>query len=100
MHIENMSVSAYRVNTLEYASQPTFNCSYEAELFDYLLNDVRVFDGRNNDGVGIIEVSLELLSEALDHDGLQISGNTRASIEADMAWAREKGRDYIQYDCF
>ena len=95
-----MSVNAHRVNSLEYASSSSFNCSYDTDLFDFLLNDSRTHDGRNNDGVGIIEVKLELLQEALDDDGLRIDDGTRADVKADMAWAREKGRDYIQYDCF
>lgn len=95
-----MSVRAHRVNEVEYASSSSFNCSYDTGLFDFLLNDIRTFDGRNGDGLGIIEVKLELLREALDHDGLQIDDCTRADVEADMAWAREKGRDYVQYDCF
>jgi len=95
-----MSIRAHRVNTLEYASSPTFNCSHETELFDFLLDDERTQDGRNMDGSGIVEVKLETLQEALNSRELQLDEDTRSDLQADMASAREKGRDYILYDCF
>ena len=100
MHIDNMSIRAHRILALEYSPQPTFNCSHESELFDFLLEDERTQDGRNADGVGMVEFQRNRLQEAIDRSDLKLDEGTRAELQADITWAIRKGQDYVMYDCF
>ena len=100
MHIENMSIRAHRIVTLEYAQHPSFNCDYETGLLDFLMEGEGAHDGRNDDGSGIMEVAVERLQEAIENRELKLDEGTRDEIEADVVWATQNLRDFITYDCF
>jgi len=85
---------------LEYAGHPTFSCSHEPELFDFLVSERQTHDGRNYDGVGVVEVKLGGLKAALGHRQINLGEGTREAIEEDIKWANARGQDYIIYDCF
>ena len=95
-----MSVRAYKVIALQYAENPTFNCWHDEKLMDFLTSE-ELYDGRNVDGVGTIEVSVELLQKALANGNeLKWDEYIREALKADMTWAKKKGQDYIRYECF
>lgn len=93
-----MSVRARRINRIEYESDNTFNLSFDEELMDFLERK-GFYESLNQDNVGITEVTVETLQEALD-EVVGLDKDLRKSIETDIAWAKKKGEDYIQYYCF
>ena len=97
MHIKNMSISAHRVIVLEYAEYPSFKCGSETDL---LIEDKDTHDGRNENGTGIVEVAVERLQEAMESSELKLDKETRDNIQADIAWAKQKGLDHVMYDLF
>jgi hypothetical protein len=100
MHIENISIRAHKVSKMEYAPYSTFNCWHDNKLFDFLMNSDRTHDGLNMDGLGMIEVSVGRIQEALASQDLNLDNDVRESLESDIAWAKGREKDYISYDCF
>jgi len=100
MHIENMSIRAHKIISLEYAQFPSFNCNCETDLLDFLMEGEYTHDGRNDDGSGMVEIAVERLQESIENSMLKLDKGTRDDIEADIVWAKQKGRDFITYDCF
>lgn len=95
-----MSVRAYKVIDLQYAPNPSFNCWHDEKLMNFLARE-ELYDGRNMDGVGTIEFSVEVLQKALDKGKeLELDEYVCEAIRTDIAWAKMKGRDYIRYECF
>lgn len=99
-HLKNMSIRAHRVIKIEYAPEPTFNCWHDTELLDFLLENDKVHDGRNMDGVGMIEFSVDELQAAVDDKDLKFDDEVRKQLQADITASKEAGDTYIQYDCF
>jgi hypothetical protein len=96
MHIENMSIRAHRIISIKYAPDTTFNCWHDNALFEFLLEN----NTTNDDGIGVIDVSVERLKEALTSPDLSLGDDVREGLETDIAWAKTQDRDYINYDCF
>ena len=100
MHIENMSITAHKVSKVEYAPYSTFNCWHDNKLFDFLMNADHTHDGLNMNGVGMIEVSVSRLQQALASPDLDLDNDVREALEADIAWAKGREKDCVCYDCF
>jgi hypothetical protein len=99
MHIENMSIRAHRILTMEYAPEPTFNCSDETELMDFLLDHPDTSDRRDPHS-GVIEVGVDGLQAALDSTALKLEAGVRERLQGDLASSKFGGDEYIMYDCF
>lgn len=90
-----MSVRAYRVNEIKREENPTFNMWHDSNLRDFLeVNDCLE---NYNDG-GMVEVSVELLKEAIKE--VKLDKEIIRAIQKDIKWAEKKGEDYILYDCY
>jgi len=95
-----MSVRAYKVVALQYAQSPSFNCWHDEKLMDFLEGE-EIYDGRNSEGGGTMEMSVEVMQKALDKGKeLELDEYACEAIRTDIAWAKKKGRDYIRYECF
>jgi hypothetical protein len=103
-----MSVRAYRINTIDYEDVPTWNTWHE-DLIGWLMEHEDFWDGRNDDGVGIIEVSTDALKKALAAlkageitsplgDAVEAAEVkwVEKQIRADLKWAKA---NVIQYYC-
>ena len=99
-----MSVNAYRVIKIERAKEPTFNCSFDVEVLDELFQRINVYDSRNDDGVGYIEVEVDPLEELVDlADREFVPGFTPPVIKAfrkDIAAVRRQRDTIITYDIY
>lgn len=94
-----MSIRAYRITKIENVASPSWNISHNENILDFLSNDL--WDGRNYDGAGIIEVRVECLEQLLEEDsGVKLDEYEREAIAKDIAWANKRGNDYIQYYCY
>lgn len=98
-----MSVRAYRVNKgQELADNCSFNCWHDTDILDFLAQyEIGFWDGRNSDGNGIIEITVESLEKLLNEFKWKPDEDYRRdAIAADVVWAKEHNRPYVQYDCF
>jgi len=92
-----MSVRAYRINNIEKEESESFNLWHDEELVEFL----RENDALNNlniNNVGIIEIPLETLKDALKT--VKMEDDTRQSLEDDIFFMESKGEDYICYWCY
>ena len=95
-----MSVRAYRVIKTELAENCSFNCWHDTEILDFLLAN-ELYDGRNWDGVGHIEVPVSTLEKLLaEYKWNADEDHRRDAIQADIAWALANDRNTVEYDCF
>jgi hypothetical protein len=96
----NMSVRAYKVLEMRHDRRPSFNCWHDEKLMRFFEGE-EIFDGRNADGGGTMEVSVAVMRKALDNaERLALDEFDCEAIKADIAWAKKKGQDYIRYECF
>lgn len=96
-----MSVRAYRVKKIEYEKNPSFNLWEDTELADFFLDHADCWDGRNVDGIGMIELPARVLAEAIKRrKEFKIDEYALKYLKADYKWAKEKGGGFISYTCF
>jgi hypothetical protein len=100
MHIENMSITAHRITKIEYAPDPTFDCWYDGGILEFLLDGDESHAEFTMDAVGVFEVNIKRLKEALASPDLTLGDEVRKALEADIAWAKSREKNYISYDCF
>jgi hypothetical protein len=91
-----MSVRAYRVNNIELKDNPSFNLSHDDKLMAFFEEmDISIEDD------GIREISVAILEKALTQaDELDLDDYLIETIADDIAWAKEKGEEYISYSCY
>ena len=54
----------------------------------------------NGDGNGMTEVSVEHVERMLAELGDKIDSGTRRTMQGDIAWAKAKGDNWLEYECF
>ncbi len=91
-----MSVRAYRIITKEIEKNPSFNLWQDTELCDFLNLNERL----NDDGCGTVEVEVARLEEALADKELVLEDYTREQVQKDIKWAKKRGEDFIEYECY
>ncbi|MDE3068717.1 MAG: hypothetical protein KGJ60_14375 [Verrucomicrobiota bacterium] len=95
-----MSVRAYKVLEMRLDRAPSFNCWHDEKLMEFFDGE-GIWDGRNSEGSGTMEVSVAVMRKALANaQRLELDEFDCEAIKADLAWARKKGQDYIRYECF
>jgi len=94
-----MSIRAHRVIRKELADS-SFNLWHDTDIVDFLETGSHFFEGRNSDGIGMIEVPLMRLKELLANYKWEAQDYRKDAIEADVAWAEENDREFVEYDCF
>jgi len=98
-----MSVRAYLIKKIDYAKEDTFNLWHHDKLMKFL--ERYSFYESLNEGCGITEVSVKILKEALEQDLADENDKKeekyiKDNIKKDIAWAKKRGEEYIQYYCF
>jgi hypothetical protein len=78
----------------------SFNLWHDTEIMDFLEGDSFFIEGRNYDGVGMIEVPVTRLKELLATYKWETEDYRKKAFEADVAWAEANHNDFVQYDCF
>ena len=91
-----MSVRAYRINKLEWEKAPTFNMTHDEKLIDFFIK-ADPSPNTDADGCGIVEISVTTLQAAVDQN---IDPERNEKLKEDIAWAKQKGDEYVQYTCF
>jgi len=91
-----MSVRAYRVTRLEVEESDTFNLWHDDSLVDFLDSKHDFCEQLNSDGVGLVELPIEAMEEALQKVVLSAEG--REAITRDIETCRDSG--FIKYYCF
>lgn len=94
-----MSVTAYRVNYIDREKHHSFSPYGNSEILDWLIANGDVWDGRNNEGVGMVEIQVSSLKGLLI-SGIELSEYERDMIEGDIEWAWKTKDEYIMYDCY
>lgn len=95
-----MSVRAYRVDEIKMKKSDSFNLWHSEKVCNWLDKNTNFFHHLNMDGVGLVEVMVDDLSNLLSQIGDQLDIREREEIEDDIKVARERGDDYITYYCF
>lgn len=95
-----MSVRAYRVIKEQLADDCSFNCSHDTDILDFFRKE-GFWDGRDDDGCGDIDVTVETLEKLLkEFKWAEGKDYRRDAIAADIAWAKQHNRLSVEYDCF
>lgn len=94
-----MSVRAHRIIKKELADS-SFNLWHDADIVDFLEKDTEFFEGRNSDGIGMIEVPVSRLRELLKEYFWNENDSRKNAVMADVTWAEENHQDFVQYECF
>lgn len=94
-----MSVRAYRINKIEQEQNSSFNLWHDTELLEFF-ESKDIYDAREQDGGGYIEVSVEILKEAVKKwKKLKIDAGVVMMLKRDIAWAKKKKDDFVMYSC-
>lgn len=100
MHIENMSLRAYKVENGEVKQYPSFNCWYDGDFFNFLLRGKGTLDYTTPlEGAGTFVVPVKRVREALDDAALRLSPRTREAVIKDIEWADDNLQEAIEYEC-
>lgn len=95
-----MSLLAHRVIRTEYAENGSFDCWHDEDILDFLLAN-ECSDGRNDEGVGHIEVPVSTLQKLItEYEWHPEEDDRLDAINADITWALSNQRTTVQYDCF
>lgn len=87
-----MAIRAYRVNKIEYEPTPSFDFWNDEEFVEFLRKGGVLPEDEN-----VIDIPVCVLEEALKTE--LIMNEVRESIKADIKWAKEQDREYVQYIC-
>jgi len=95
-----MSVRAYRRIKLELAEGCSFNMWHDEELISFFEENEGYHDYRNEDGGGCIEISVNLLEQAVKEFKWEEEDYRLEALKKDIEWAKDKGDDWVIYECF
>ena len=97
-----MSVHARRIIEIKTEdSYISFNLWHDMKLIEFLDSETNFYNQLTSDGVGIGEASVEVLEKAVDRASeLELDTETTANLKKDIAWAKAKGAEFIQYYCY
>ncbi len=92
-----MSMNAYRVNEVQYATNASFNLQENASFVDYLeyhSGDDDILPSSQDR----LEISVGLLEKALRE--LILTPKLESAIREDIQWAQAQGVETVCYECF
>jgi len=98
-----VSVRAHRILSVEYAPETSFNLWHDEKLVEFLErnNDLGFYRQMNDDGSGVVTVSIEALQKAIDEaEELELDEATVRVLGEDIAAAKLANNEYVDYDCF
>src|SRR3990167_4393048 len=107
-----MGLRAYRINKIVRENMPTINCYHDGQLLDFLTKDGTTSYGE--DSLTGFEVDVERMEEAIELIGKgefdadykdysdinEVRSELVKSLKRDIKWAKKRGDNYIQYDCY
>ncbi len=94
-----MSIRAFKIVEIKYKKDETFNLWHDENLMDFL--DRKGIYETLTEGSGITEIAVKDLEEAVEKNKVtNLSPKTEKAIKKDIAWAKKRGEDYIQYYCY
>jgi len=95
-----MSTRAYLVEVpAQLAEVSTFNLWHDETILGFIEDHEDFNDQRDDSGNGTIEVTVKLLKDLLKSK-IDLDNEHVLSFKKDIAWAEERGDDYIIYECF
>lgn len=98
-----MSVRAYRVISKEIEEEPSFNVWHDKELLDWLeeQKDTSIRMTAQGSGEGEIEININVLKKAIKNaKKLKLDEDIIEALKADIAFAKNKGDEYVLYECY
>jgi hypothetical protein len=97
-----MSVNARRIIGIKTEdSYLSFNLWKDKKLVDFLDSEGDFFGHLTSDGTGITEARVEVLEQAVIRGSeLELDSNTIANLKKDIAWAKKRGEEFVQYYCY
>jgi hypothetical protein len=95
-----MSVRAYLVKEIKFAEGASFNLWHDEAVMDWLEGNTDFYSRLNGDGNGMTEVSVGHVERMLAELGDKIDCGTRDAMQGDIAWAKAKGDNWLEYECF
>ena len=97
-----MSVSANRIIEIKVEeSYNSFNLWHDRKLMDFLDTEANFFSRLSDDGLGVSEISVEILEDAVSKAvELELDADTITNLKKDIAWAKEHDQEFVQYDCY
>lgn len=92
-----MSIQACRIIEVKTASHASFNLTHNEKLADFLLSKDGVH-AVTQDGTGMVGIPLNILEEAIQKaKSLGISQSIIAALRQDIAFARRRDREFVDY---
>lgn len=98
-----MSVRAHRIIKVEYAPNSSFNLYSDTKLVEFLEanNDLGFYRQMNDNGGGVVTVSIETLQQAVDQaDELELDEDDVKTLREDIEAGKKSGLECVDYDCF
>lgn len=96
-----MSIRAYRViKRAETAKENSFNAWNDEAIMDFILAHGDTIDQRNEEGAGVLEVSIECLEELVKTLTAKEDTYQRKAILADIAIEKKAGNTHVDYELF
>lgn len=98
-----MSVKAHRILKVEYAPGTSFSLYGDQKLVEFLEseNDLGFHRQMNDNGGGVVTLSIEALQAAIDKaEELGLDENTVKVLREDIAAAQADNNESVDYDCF
>ena len=91
-----MSITAYRVNKIEYGNN-TFNLSHDPGITEWLADNDRLGE-LNTDGAGMLELTINDIENILME--AEIRKETKEKLLEDMEFATQNNQESIRYILF
>ena len=98
-----MSVRAHRILKVEYAPETSFSLYGDQKLVEFLEseNDLGFHRQMNDNGGGVVTVSIDALQRAIDQaEELELDEDTVIVLREDIAAAQADNNESVDYDCF
>jgi hypothetical protein len=97
-----MSVIARRIIEIKIETEyNSFNLWHDRKLMDFLDEEADFFSQLTADGTGVSEASVEVLEKAVSMVAeLELDADTVANLKKDIAWAKAKDQEFVQYYCY
>jgi hypothetical protein len=95
-----MSVRAYAIKKIERNDAPSFNLWHDEVITDWLQENTSFYSELGDEATGIAEVSIEDLNRMIAEVGGKIEPDSLGALAVDIADAKKRGDEYIQYECF
>lgn len=99
-----MSIRAYRIIRKELADDSSFNLWHDSSLMEFFQENGtpgQYAEMLTNEGIGIIEISVPLLEQALrDFKWDDNEDYRKKSIANDIQWAFDNEQYHVAYECF